>query len=257
MTDALLRATGIKKTFIRDQQRLQILHGLDFEIKQGESVAIVGGSGTGKSTLLQILGTLDSPTEGEVFFKGQNVTHWSDHKLAEFRNQNLGFVFQFHHLLHEFTALENVMFPCLIQKMPSSLAKEKAAYVLAELGLKDRLDHFPSQLSGGELYSKSLAGGTAKVGFQADINDIKVGTENKFQTAKNAFYNRVKLLATEEITEINQILQKMHIVEAEILQQVTVSQDIAATDKKEFDVKKGSTGSNSRNVLKFPATEEV
>ena len=157
MTDALLRATGIKKTFIRDQQRLQILHGLDFEIKEGESVAIVGGSGTGKSTLLQILGTLDSPTEGEVFFKGQNVTHWSDHKLAEFRNQNLGFVFQFHHLLHEFTALENVMFPCLIQKMPSSLAKEKAAYVLAELGLKDRLDHFPSQLSGGEQQRVAIA----------------------------------------------------------------------------------------------------
>lgn len=157
MTDALLRATGIKKTFIRDQQRLQILHGLDFEIQQGESVAIVGGSGTGKSTLLQILGTLDSPTEGDVFFKGQNVTHWSDQKLAEFRNQNLGFVFQFHHLLHEFTALENVMFPCLIQKMPSSLAKEKAAYVLAELGLKDRLDHFPSQLSGGEQQRVAIA----------------------------------------------------------------------------------------------------
>jgi lipoprotein-releasing system ATP-binding protein len=157
MTDILLRATGIKKTFIRDQQRLQILHGLDFEIKQGESVAIVGGSGTGKSTLLQILGTLDSPTKGEVFFKDQNVTHWSDQKLAEFRNQNLGFVFQFHHLLHEFTALENVMFPCLIQKMPSSLAKEKAAYILAELGLKDRLEHYPSQLSGGEQQRVAIA----------------------------------------------------------------------------------------------------
>lgn len=157
MTDTLLKATGIKKTFIRDQQRLQILHGLDFEIKQGESVAIVGGSGTGKSTLLQILGTLDTPTEGEVFFKDQNVTHWSDQKLADFRNVNLGFVFQFHHLLHEFTALENVMFPCLIQKMPTEMAKEKAAYVLSELGLKDRLDHFPSQLSGGEQQRVAIA----------------------------------------------------------------------------------------------------
>ncbi len=157
MTETLLKAVGIKKTFLRDQQRLQILHGLDFEIQQGESVAIVGGSGTGKSTLLQILGTLDSPTEGEVFFKDQNVTHWSDQKLAEFRNQNLGFVFQFHHLLQEFTALENVMIPCLIQKMPNGLAKAKASYVLAELGLKDRLDHFPSQLSGGEQQRVAIA----------------------------------------------------------------------------------------------------
>lgn len=157
MTDVLLKAYGIKKSFIRDQQRLQILHGLDFEIKSGESVAIVGGSGAGKSTLLQILGTLDSPTEGEVYFKDQNVTHWSDQKLADFRNQNLGFVFQFHHLLQEFTALENVMFPCLIQKMPKNLAKEKASYVLSELGLKDRLDHFPSQLSGGEQQRVAIA----------------------------------------------------------------------------------------------------
>jgi lipoprotein-releasing system ATP-binding protein len=157
MTDVLLKAYGIKKSFIRDQQRLQILHGLDFEIKSGESVAIVGGSGAGKSTLLQILGTLDSPTEGEVYFKDQNVTHWSDQKLADFRNKNLGFVFQFHHLLQEFTALENVMFPCLIQKMPKNLAKEKASYVLSELGLKDRLDHFPSQLSGGEQQRVAIA----------------------------------------------------------------------------------------------------
>jgi lipoprotein-releasing system ATP-binding protein len=100
---------------------------------------------------------LDSPTEGEVYFKDQNVTHWSDQKLADFRNKNLGFVFQFHHLLQEFTALENVMFPCLIQKMPKNLAKEKASYVLSELGLKDRLDHFPSQLSGGEQQRVAIA----------------------------------------------------------------------------------------------------
>lgn len=157
MTEILLSAKGIKKSFVRDQQQLQILHGLDFEIFKGESVAIVGGSGAGKSTLLQILGTLDSPTEGQVYFKDQNVTHWSDHKLADFRNKNLGFVFQFHHLLHEFTAVENVMFPCLIQKMPKELAKEKATYVLSELGLRDRLDHFPSQLSGGEQQRVAIA----------------------------------------------------------------------------------------------------
>lgn len=157
MTEYLLKATGIKKSFTRDRETLQILHGLDFEIQKGESVAIVGGSGAGKSTLLQILGTLDGPTEGEVFFKNQNVTHWSDQKLASFRNENLGFVFQFHHLLQEFTALENVMIPCLIQNMPKDLAKEKAAFVLSELGLKDRLDHFPSQMSGGEQQRVAIA----------------------------------------------------------------------------------------------------
>lgn len=157
MTDALLRAKGIKKNFRKDQQILQILHGLDFEIRKGESVAIVGGSGAGKSTLLQILGTLDLPTEGQVFFRDQNVTDWSDRELAKFRNENLGFVFQFHHLLQEFTALENVMLPGLIQKMPHNLAKEKASYVLSELGLKERLDHYPSQLSGGEQQRVAIA----------------------------------------------------------------------------------------------------
>ncbi len=157
MTEYLLKATAIKKSFTRDRETLQILHGLDFEIKKGESVAIVGGSGAGKSTLLQILGTLDAPTEGEVFFKNQNVTHWSDQKLASFRNENLGFVFQFHHLLQEFTALENVMIPGLIQNMHKNMAKEKASFVLSELGLKDRLDHFPSQLSGGEQQRVAIA----------------------------------------------------------------------------------------------------
>ncbi len=138
-------------------------------------------------------------------------------------------------------------------ELPRYVTRDEVLYVLSQraYGLKAEAK------TAAELYSKSLAGGTAKVGFQADINDIKVGTDNKFQSAKNAFYNRIKLLATEEITEINQILQKMHIVEAEILQQVTVSQDIAATDKKLFDVKKGSTGAKDKDVLRFPASEEV
>jgi hypothetical protein len=138
-------------------------------------------------------------------------------------------------------------------ELPRYVTRDEVLYSLSQraFGLKKEA------VTAAELYSKSLAGGTAKVGFQADINDIKVGTDNKFQSAKNAFYNRVKLLATEEVTEINQILQKMHIVEAEILQQVTVSQDIATTDKKLFDVKKGSTGDKSQDTLRFPATDEI
>ncbi len=150
-------------------------------------------------------------------------------------------------------------------RMPLAKLKSKA-YELPRYVTRDEVLYILSQRAFGlkkeakkadELYSRSLAGGTAKVGFQADINDIKVGTQNKFQTAKNAFYNRVKSLATEEITEINQILQKMHIVEAEILQQITVSSDIASTDRSMFDKKKGSTGSEAKDVLRFPATDEI
>lgn len=108
-----------------------------------------------------------------------------------------------------------------------------------------------------DLYTQSLQGGTAKVGFQADIDRVKVLTQDKYQTSKNAFYSRVKRLAEEEVNEIAQILQKMHIVEAELLQQASVSQDIAATDKKDIDVKKGSTGSEAKDVLKFPGSSEV
>lgn len=138
-------------------------------------------------------------------------------------------------------------------ELPRYVTRDEVLYGLSQraFGLREEAK------KASELYSKSLAGGTAKVGFQADINDIKVGTDNKYQSAKNAFYNRIKLLAQEEMTEINQILQKMHIVEAEILQQITVSQDIAATDKKLFDVKKGTARETSKDVLKFPATEEV
>ena len=157
MSKCLLSTQGVKKSFKKDGGFIEILHGLDFEVKQGESVAIIGGSGAGKSTFLHILGTLDTPSTGEVFFKGQNITHWSDFKLAEFRNSHLGFVFQFHHLLPEFSALENVMMPCLIKKMSKKKAKSQAEKYLNILGLKNRLSHYPSQLSGGEQQRVAIA----------------------------------------------------------------------------------------------------
>lgn len=157
MTKNLMTAKNIKKSFYRDQNTLQILHGLDFEVKKAESVAIVGGSGAGKSTFLQILGSLDTPTSGQVFFEDQDITGWNDAKLARFRNENLGFVFQFHHLLQEFTALENVMMPCLIQNMSKKDAKNRAQFMLQELGLSARLEHYPSQLSGGEQQRVAIA----------------------------------------------------------------------------------------------------
>lgn len=138
-------------------------------------------------------------------------------------------------------------------KLPRYVTRDEVLYRLSQRAFA--LENEAQKAS--TLYSKSLSGGTAEVGFQADINEIKVGTESKFQTAKNAFFNRVKSLASEELTEIHQVLQKMHIVEAEILQQVTVSNTVAGTEKKDFDSKKGSTGSDARDTLKFPASQEI
>ena len=157
MIESLLSAQKLTKSFKKDQGFVEVLRGLDFEVRPGESVAITGGSGAGKSTFLQVLGTLDAPSSGEIFFKGENVTHWSEPKLAEFRNKHLGFVFQFHHLLPEFSALENVMMPCLIHKMSKKEAKSQAEKYLNILGLKDRLSHYPSQLSGGEQQRIAIA----------------------------------------------------------------------------------------------------
>ncbi|MCO5114456.1 MAG: hypothetical protein M9899_09815 [Bdellovibrionaceae bacterium] len=138
-------------------------------------------------------------------------------------------------------------------KLPRYITRDEVLYRLAQrsAGLETE-----SKIA-LDLYTQSLQGGTAKVGFQADIDRVKVATKDKSQTAKNAFYSRVKRLADEEVTEIGQILQKMHIVEAELLQQISVSSAIAATDKKDIDEKKGSTGAEGRDVLKFPASSEV
>src|SRR5262245_54794831 len=123
----------------------------------GEMVAVVGASGVGKSTFLQILGTLDLPTSGSIKFNGEELTTMTAARLSEFRNQRIGFVFQFHHLLPEFTALENVMMPALIQRIPNNVARQKAADVLGRVGLSHRLTHRPSELSGGEQQRVALA----------------------------------------------------------------------------------------------------
>lgn len=158
MTNILMEAQQIRKSFPQQEgSRLTVLHGLDLKIGRAESLAIVGGSGAGKSTFLQILGTLDSPTSGDIIFEGQNVTGWSDQALADFRNQNLGFVFQFHHLLQEFTAIENVTIPCRIRGMSMDEATQWAKNILVELGLGERLNHYPAQLSGGEQQRVAIA----------------------------------------------------------------------------------------------------
>jgi lipoprotein-releasing system ATP-binding protein len=136
---------------------LHILRGVSVKVSRGEIVSIVGPSGAGKSTLLHILGTLDRASKGTVLYDGKDVFQLSDKKLGIFRNQHIGFVFQFHHLLPEFTALENVMIPALIARKETGEVKERAAELLAYLGLKDRLGHKPSELSGGEQQRVAVA----------------------------------------------------------------------------------------------------
>ena len=136
---------------------LQVLKGVDLEIQQGEIVSIVGASGAGKTTLLQLIGTLDNPDSGNINFLDTSVNALSKKELARFRNKNIGFVFQFHHLLPEFTALENVCIPGYLSNTPKKEVEERAAELLEMLGLKDRINHKPSELSGGEQQRVSVA----------------------------------------------------------------------------------------------------
>lgn len=149
----MISCTNITKSF----GDLQVLKGIDLNISEGEIVSIVGPSGAGKTTLLQILGTLDRPDSGEVFYKDQPITKLKDKEQATFRNKNIGFVFQFHQLLPEFTAMENVMIPALIGGSKQSDAEKEAKQILDYLGLSDRIEHKPDALSGGEKQRAAVA----------------------------------------------------------------------------------------------------
>lgn len=158
----MIKIENIKKSF----GDLQVLKGIDMEIREKEVVSVVGPSGAGKTTLLQIIGTLDRPSSGNVSFHGQDIFRLKDKQLARFRNQKVGFVFQFHHLLPEFTALENVCMPAFIGGASRNAAMQKATELLEFLGLSDRLDHKPGELSGGEQQRVAVA--------RALINDPEV-----------------------------------------------------------------------------------
>jgi lipoprotein-releasing system ATP-binding protein len=153
----VLEATQIFKAYPTGDGQIDVLRGIDFEVKKGEIVAVVGSSGVGKSTLLHILGGLDDPSSGKVLVDGTDVFALSDAERAHFRNQHIGFVFQFHHLLSDFTALENVMMPLLISGMSLDEAREPAQRLLASVGLEKRVDHLPTELSGGEAQRVAVA----------------------------------------------------------------------------------------------------
>lgn len=153
----LLICKNVSKTYQENESKVQVLDNINFTVGRAEQIAILGSSGSGKSTLLHILGALDSPTSGNVFFKQQDIFAFNEKQQADFRNKCLGFVYQFHHLLPEFSALENVAMPLLISKTKSDLAKHRAEEILKRVGLSHRLSHKPAKMSGGERQRAAIA----------------------------------------------------------------------------------------------------
>ncbi len=157
MADILLQTKGITKVY-GEKIKTQVLHGIDITLNTQELVSIIGPSGCGKTTLLNIVGTLDNATSGEIYFKDQNISSLNDEQISEFRNQNLGFIFQFHHLLPEFSALENVLIPTWIKQKKASRKEEQRAVELLEIvGLKDRINNKATDLSGGQQQRVAIA----------------------------------------------------------------------------------------------------
>ncbi|WP_308909652.1 ABC transporter ATP-binding protein [Pseudokordiimonas caeni] len=157
MSDAVLQVSGLKRRFTQGEKTIEILHGVDLAVKAGEIVALVGASGAGKSTFLQIAGLLDHPTEGSVAIGGRVVSSLDDEARTRVRRHELGFVYQFHHLLPDFTALENVAMALRIGGASTRTANDKAAAILTRMGLGERLEHTPSRLSGGEQQRVAVA----------------------------------------------------------------------------------------------------
>ena len=201
----------IKEYRISKEKSLRVLNGINVEINEGEVVSIVGPSGAGKSTLLHLIGTLDKPTEGEVFIDSENVFKLSSKELAHFRNTKIGFIFQFHHLLPEFTILENVCIAAMISGKSLKSVESKAKELLSEVGLKERLDHKPSEISGGEAQRVAIARAlinSPKV-ILADEPTGNLDTHNSEEIVKIIFELRKKYKQTFVIVTHNETFAAM------------------------------------------------
>ena len=157
MSNAALACRDLRKTYLQGRVEVPVLLGINLSIAKGEHIAIVGSSGSGKSTLLHLLGGLDAATSGEVVIGGRNIQALDEAERGELRNRQLGFIYQFHHLLPEFSAIENVAMPLLIRRMPPEIANARAVEMLGKVGLAHRLEHAPSELSGGERQRVAIA----------------------------------------------------------------------------------------------------
>ena len=208
----IIKTTNLIKEYrISKEKSLRVLKGINVEINEGEVVSIVGPSGAGKSTLLHLIGTLDKPTEGEVFIDGQNVFKLNSKELAHFRNTKIGFIFQFHHLLPEFTILENVCIAAMISGKSIKSVEQKAKELLDEVGLKERLDHKPSEISGGEAQRVAIARAlinSPKV-ILADEPTGNLDTHNSEEIVKIIFELRKKYKQTFVIVTHNESFAAM------------------------------------------------
>lgn len=195
MNQYVLEAQDVAKTYLDGGKKTDVLHGLNLQISAGESVAIIGSSGSGKSTLLHVLGGLDMPTSGDVWICGIRLRNLNETKLGELRNQHLGFVYQFHHLLPEFTALENVAMPLLMRKNVSiSQARHSATGMIARVGLQHRLEHKPGMLSGGERQRIAIARALVT---QPSVVMADEPTGNLDQRNADAVFDLLKSLQTD------------------------------------------------------------
>lgn len=220
MSNQIIRAEKLSKSYKEGKGKLSIFDSIDFKLEEGESVAILGSSGSGKTTLLNLLGGLDKPNAGTVWVNGHDVHKLSERKKGLVRNEYLGFVYQFHHLLPEFTALENVCMPLLIGKTPKAVAIEKAKELLARVGLSERIAHKPSELSGGErqrvAIARALVNDPKCVLMDEPTGNLDEGTANNVQQLIMELKDQLKtsfVVVTHDLALARKMDRVMHLEE--------------------------------------------
>ncbi|MEE9614649.1 MAG: ABC transporter ATP-binding protein [Thermodesulfobacteriota bacterium] len=220
---SFISVEGLYKAYGNGKKSVEVLNGIDLTVEKGETVAILGASGVGKSTLLNVIGALDRPTKGKVLYRDEPIFSFDEKRLAAFRNRNIGFVFQFHHLLPEFTALENVMLPALIGGDDRARVSERAEALLKEVGLGERLDHKPGELSGGEQQRAAIVRAVVQMP-EVILADEPTGNLDT-RTGEDVFELLLKLNRERDITLMvvthnealaARLLRRLHMVDGKI-----------------------------------------